>query len=58
MVHGDLCEVELQAAVQVRRQAAAWRVAMTLVYGRPGREEGGGPVDERRVGAPLIFLGY
>src|SRR5258706_12575846 len=57
MVHGGLREVKLELAVQVCRQPAARRVAVNLVDGGPGREERGGPVDERRLGVPLIFLG-
>ena len=39
MVHGGLCEVDLQLAVQVGGEPAAWQVAANLVCGGPGGEE-------------------
>jgi hypothetical protein len=57
MMHGGLRKIDLQPTVQIRRQAAARRVATDLVYGGTGLEVRRGAVDERRLSVPLIFLG-
>src|SRR5215472_3279500 len=56
MVHGGLCEVGLQLAVQVRGESAAWQVAANLVDGGPGGQEWGGPADGRWRAALWVFL--
>src|SRR5262249_52770839 len=57
MVHGGLCEVDLQLPVQVRGEPAAWRVAANLVCGGPGGGGRGGPADGRWPAAPVVLLG-
>jgi len=56
-VHGGLGDVDLQSAVQIRREPATCRVATNLVNGGTDRKEGGGAADERWLSVPLIFFG-